>query len=47
MSNKDNVMQAKDLQKVSSASKITQFLVKFGVYAFLIFMALIVLFPFY
>ena len=47
MSQKDNVMQAKDLQKVSTASKITQFLVKFGVYVFLIVMALIVLFPFY
>ena len=47
MSQKDNVMQAKDLQKVSTASKITQFLVKFGVYTFLIIMALIVLFPFY
>jgi len=47
MSQKDNVMQAKDLQKVSNASKVTQFLVKFGVYTFLIVMALIVLFPFY
>ena len=47
MSQKDNVMQAKDLQKVSTASKVTQFLVKFGVYVFLIMMALIVLFPFY
>ena len=47
MSQKDNVMQAKDLQKVSTASKVTQFLVKFGVYTFLIIMALIVLFPFY
>ncbi len=47
MSQKDNVMQAKDLQKVSTASKVTQFLVKFGVYSFLIIMALIVLFPFY
>jgi len=47
MSQKDNVMQAKDLQKVSTASKVTQVLVKFGVYAFLIIMALIVLFPFY
>ena len=47
MSQKDNVMQAKDLQKVSTASKVTQLLVKFGVYTFLIVMALIVLFPFY
>ena len=47
MSNQDNVMQAKDLQKVSTASKVTQILVKIGVYAFLAVMALIVLFPFY
>ncbi len=47
MSQKDSVMKAKDLQKVSTASKVTQFLVKFGVYIFLIIMALIVLFPFY
>ena len=47
MSNQDNVMQAKDLQRVSTASKVTQILVKIGVYAFLAVMALIVLFPFY
>jgi len=42
-----NVMQAKDLQKVSAASKTMMILVKIGVYTFLIAMALIVLFPFY
>ena len=47
MSDKKNVMQAKDLQKVSAASKATRALVKTGVYAFLLVMALIVLFPFY
>ena len=47
MSNQDNVMQAKDLQKVSAASQVTRILVKIGVYTFLVIMALIVLFPFY
>ena len=47
MSNKDNVMQAKDLQKVNAAYRVTKALVKVGVYAFLFAMALIVLFPFY
>ncbi len=47
MSNQEQVMQAKDLQKVSAASKATQIVVKIGVYAFLMVMALIVLFPFY
>ncbi len=47
MSNQDKVMQAKDLQKVSAASKAMQVVVKFAVYAFLMVMALIVLFPFY
>ncbi len=47
MSQKDNVMQAKDLQKVSVTSKAMQIIVKIGVYAFLLVMALIILFPFY
>ena len=47
MSNNENVMQAKDLQKVNAASRITKGLVKAGVYTFLFAMALIVLFPFY
>ena len=45
--NNSVVMQAKDMQKVVIASKIMKILVKIGVYAFLIVMALIVLFPFY
>lgn len=43
----NTTMQQKDLQRVSSAQKAGQFLVKFFTYAFLLFMALIVLFPFY
>ena len=41
------VMQEKDLQKTTSAQRITKVLVKCMVYAFLIVMAVIVLFPFY
>ena len=47
MSEKNKVMQAKDLQQVSVASTIMKILVKIAVYAFLIVMALIILFPFY
>ncbi len=47
MSNNQKVMKAQDLQKVAAASKVSKSLVKIGVYAFLIIMALIVLFPFY
>ena len=47
MSEKFNVMQARDMEKVSAASRVTRVLVKTGVYAFLLIMALIVLFPFY
>ena len=48
MSNESNrVMQARDLQKVSVASRAMQILGKIGTYAFLLVMALIVLFPFY
>lgn len=43
----NTTMQQKDLQRVSSSQKAGQFLVKFFTYAFLLFMALIVLFPFY
>ena len=35
------------MQKVSAKQKVVKFLVKFALYAFLIFMALVVLFPFY
>ncbi len=44
---KNQVMQARDIQKVSAVSKSVQILVKVGTYLFLGIMALIVLFPFY
>lgn len=48
MSKKDSVvMQAKDLQQISARQRFMKFLVKFGTYAFLLIMALIILFPFY
>ncbi len=47
MSRKDTVMQARDIDKVSANQRVVKFLVKFMVYAFLILMAVIVLFPFY
>ena len=40
-------MHAKNLEKTSAAARVGGILVKTGVYAFLIVMALIVLFPFY
>ncbi len=46
-SKKNIVMREKDMQKVSAQQKVVQALVKVGVYAFLLVMALIVLFPFY
>ncbi len=42
-----NVMQAKDIRKVSAGQTVVQILAKVGTYAFLLVMALIVLFPFY
>ena len=42
-----NVMQAKDIQKVSGGQRFSQILAKTGTYAFLLLMAVIVLFPFY
>ncbi len=42
-----NVMQEKDIQKVSAGQKVVRILVKTLTYAFLLIMALIVLFPFY
>lgn len=42
-----STMTAKNLQQVSAASRVMGILVKIGTYAFLIAMALIVLFPFY
>ena len=48
MSEKNNVtMQEKDLQKVSSKQKVGKILVMIALYAFLILMALIIIFPFY
>jgi len=45
--NENNVMRARDMQQVSARQKAVKALVKVGVYAFLLIMALIVLFPFY
>lgn len=42
-----NTMQEQNIQRVSTSQKAVQFLVKFFTYAFLLIMALIVLFPFY
>ena len=47
MSKSNNVMQARDIQRMSTGQTIAHVLGKIGTYAFLIFMALIVLFPFY
>ncbi len=44
---KDNVMQARDIQKMSVGQTITRIFGQTGTYAFLLIMALIVLFPFY
>ena len=43
----NNVMQARDINKVSVGQKIRRVLAKTGTYTFLLIMALIVLFPFY
>ena len=43
----NNVMQARDIQKISLGQKIAFVLAKIGTYAFLLVMALIILFPFY
>ena len=42
-----NTMKERNMQQLSATQKIVKFGVKFGTYAFLILMALIVLFPFY
>ncbi len=47
MSNANATMHEKNMQQVSLQQKLVKGLVKFFVYAFLIVMALIVLFPFY
>ena len=41
------VMQERDLQKTTSTQRVTQIAVRILVYAFLIAMAIVVLFPFY
>ena len=43
----NNVMRARDINKISVGQKISRVLAKTGTYAFLLIMALIVLFPFY
>ena len=47
MTNNTILLHERDMQSVSIEQKIGKFLVKFALYAFLIFMALVVLFPFY
>ena len=47
MATNTKLLQEKNLQQVSFQQKVGKFLVKFAIYAFLIFMALVVLFPFY
>ena len=47
MSNNNNIMQEKNLQQVSASQRIVKVLVMAFTYAFLLLMALIVLFPFY
>ena len=47
MSNRDKVMHEMNIQKVSAVQKVVMTFVKVVTYAFLLVMALIVLFPFY
>ncbi len=47
MANTTVLLHERDMQKVSYKQKIGKFFAKFALYAFLIFMALVVLFPFY
>ena len=47
MSNNNNVLQEKNLQQVSASQRIVKLLVMVFTYAFLLLMALVVLFPFY
>ncbi len=42
-----STMHEKDMRRVSSGQKVTRFAVQFMLYAFLIIMAIIVIFPFY
>lgn len=43
----DNVMRERDISKVAASQRVIKVLVQFFLYAFLVFMALVVLFPFY
>ena len=47
MSEKITTMHAQNMQQVSSRQRVIKGIVKAGTYAFLLLMALIVLFPFY
>lgn len=47
MSKENIVMRERNMQQVTAQQKVVRTLVKIGVYAFLLIMALIVLFPFY
>ncbi len=47
MAKENIVMRERNMQQVTARQKVVQFLVKAGVYAFLLIMALVVLFPFY
>ena len=47
MNNNTTLLRERDMQMVSAKQKVVKFLVKFALYAFLTFMALVVLFPFY
>ena len=47
MSEKNTVMHQQDLHTVSAKQNLTKFFVKFVTYAFLILIAIVVLFPFY
>ena len=47
MSNQNPIMKEQDIQKTSAHQRVVKLIVQFFTYAFLIAMALIVLFPFY
>ena len=47
MSENIKIMHEKDLQKVTTTQTVTKIFVKIALYAFLIFMAIVVVFPFY
>ena len=47
MSDKNGIMQERNIQRISAGQKVGKAVVLCGTYLFLIIMALIVLFPFY